>query len=196
LTININADSNGDLYPGLCHGELLSAKTRVRQSNPIRHQPQKALILMLFIILIIALLNLNMGCQPKPKEIIESIEKAAPFKTPPGILRDRDLTEHLKARWNQRKDGYRPRTKHLESTGDPKYINRLFLESSPYLKQHAHNPVDWRSWNEATLEEAKSQNKLIFLSVGYSTCHWCHVMEEESFEDKEIAEYINKNYIA
>jgi uncharacterized protein YyaL (SSP411 family) len=90
---------------------------------------------------------------------------------------------------------YRPRTKHLQPDGSAKYTNRLFLESSPYLLQHAHNPVNWYPWGDEAFETAKKLNRPVFLSVGYATCHWCHVMEEESFEDIEIARYLNENYI-
>ena len=69
-----------------------------------------------------------------------------------------------------------------------KYQNRLINEKSPYLLQHADNPVNWYPWGEEAFEEAKKQDKPIFLSIGYSTCHWCHVMEHESFEDPKIAE--------
>lgn len=91
---------------------------------------------------------------------------------------------------------YKPRTKHLLPDGSPKYTNRLILESSPYLLQHAHNPVDWYAWGDAAFEAAGKMNRPILLSVGYSTCHWCHVMEEESFEDEEIARFLNENYIS
>ncbi len=74
--------------------------------------------------------------------------------------------------------------------------NDLKHEQSPYLQQHADNPVHWLPWTEATLTRAKTENKLIFLSIGYSTCHWCHVMEEESFEREEVAEVLNKDYIS
>ncbi len=76
------------------------------------------------------------------------------------------------------------------------YTNALICESSPYLQQHAHNPVNWYPWGKEALEKAKKENKLIFLSIGYSTCHWCHVMEEESFTDKEIAQLLNEHYIS
>ena len=76
-----------------------------------------------------------------------------------------------------------------------KYTNDLINETSPYLLQHAHNPVDWNPWNEKTLEEAQSKNKLILISVGYAACHWCHVMEHESFEDSLVAQVMNKNFI-
>jgi len=77
-----------------------------------------------------------------------------------------------------------------------KYTNKLIDEDSPYLQQHAHNPVNWYAWGNEAFEKAKNENKLIFLSIGYSTCHWCHVMEEESFENEEIAKLINKYFIA
>ncbi|TBL80164.1 thioredoxin domain-containing protein [Paenibacillus thalictri] len=74
--------------------------------------------------------------------------------------------------------------------------NRLANEKSPYLLQHAHNPVDWFPWSEEAFEIAKRENKPIFLSIGYSTCHWCHVMEHESFEDEEVAKLLNRDFIA
>ncbi|HSQ83581.1 MAG TPA: thioredoxin domain-containing protein, partial [Desulfobacterales bacterium] len=75
------------------------------------------------------------------------------------------------------------------------FPNRLVNEKSPYLLQHAHNPVDWHPWSERTFARAKEENKPIFLSIGYSTCHWCHVMEKESFEDEEVAGYLNDAFI-
>ncbi|XP_019349910.2 spermatogenesis-associated protein 20 [Alligator mississippiensis] len=77
----------------------------------------------------------------------------------------------------------------------PRYTNRLINEKSPYLLQHAHNPVDWYPWGQEAFDKAKKENKLIFLSVGYSTCHWCHVMEEESFKNKEIGRILNENFV-
>jgi uncharacterized protein YyaL (SSP411 family) len=74
--------------------------------------------------------------------------------------------------------------------------NRLIKEKSPYLLQHAHNPVDWHAWNEESFEKARVENKPIFLSIGYSTCHWCHVMEKESFEDAEVAELMNNAFVS
>ena len=73
--------------------------------------------------------------------------------------------------------------------------NRLHLETSPYLLQHANNPVDWYPWCVEALERAKTDDKPIFLSVGYSACHWCHVMEHESFENETIAAQLNRNFI-
>ncbi len=74
--------------------------------------------------------------------------------------------------------------------------NRLVNEKSPYLLQHAHNPVDWYPWGEEAFARAKAEDKPVFLSIGYSTCHWCHVMERESFEDQEVADLLNENFIA
>jgi uncharacterized protein len=90
--------------------------------------------------------------------------------------------------------GYLPRTHHLDGEA-PKYTNRLILESSPYLLQHAHNPVDWRPWGDEVFEEARRLGRPVFLSIGYATCHWCHVMEAESFEDQEIAAFMNGHYL-
>jgi uncharacterized protein YyaL (SSP411 family) len=73
--------------------------------------------------------------------------------------------------------------------------NALIRETSPYLLQHAHNPVDWLPWGEAAFERARSEDKLVFLSIGYSTCHWCHVMERESFENERVAEVMNHHFI-
>ncbi|MDL0172596.1 thioredoxin domain-containing protein, partial [Clostridioides difficile] len=74
--------------------------------------------------------------------------------------------------------------------------NNLINEKSPYLLQHAYNPINWYSWNDEAFKKAKEEDKPIFLSVGYSTCHWCHVMEKESFEDEEVAEIMNRNFVA
>lgn len=74
--------------------------------------------------------------------------------------------------------------------------NQLIYSSSPYLLQHAYNPVDWYEWNEEALQKAKNENKLIIVSIGYSACHWCHVMEHESFENEEVATVMNENFIA
>ncbi len=90
---------------------------------------------------------------------------------------------------------YSPRTHHRRSDGGPKYTNRLIQSTSPYLLQHAHNPVSWYPWGEEAFARAKAENRPVFLSVGYSTCHWCHVMEGESFEDEEIARILNERFI-
>jgi uncharacterized protein YyaL (SSP411 family) len=77
----------------------------------------------------------------------------------------------------------------------PRHTNRLINEKSPYLLQHAHNPVDWHPWGQEAFDESRKRNKPIFLSIGYSTCHWCHVMERESFENEAIAAVLNENFV-
>ena len=79
---------------------------------------------------------------------------------------------------------------------DVTHTNRLAREKSPYLLQHAHNPVDWFAWNDEAFAKARAEDKPIFLSVGYSTCHWCHVMERESFEDERVGEFLNEHFVS
>src|SRR5690349_16607957 len=76
-----------------------------------------------------------------------------------------------------------------------KHTNRLIKESSPYLLQHAHNPVDWYPWGEEAFNKARKEDKPVLVSIGYAACHWCHVMERESFENEEVAELMNRNFI-
>jgi len=106
------------------------------------------------------------------------------------------LSKQLVEAFKNRGSDYVPRTKHKLANGEPAFINRLILEDSPYLLQHAHNPVNWYPWGEEAFAIAKAEDKPIFLSIGYATCHWCHVMEEESFEDADIAELLNDDFIA
>jgi hypothetical protein len=81
-------------------------------------------------------------------------------------------------------------------SGNPRHTNRLIQETSPYLLQHAHNPVDWYPWGPEAFAKAKKEGKPIFLSIGYSSCHWCHVMERESFEDEGIARLLNEHFVS
>jgi len=120
--------------------------------------------------------------------MVETLPGAEPFPEPLA----RKLAEAVAARGRE----YAPRTHHLDADGRPKFTNRLILERSPYLLQHAHNPVSWWAWGDAPFEEARRTGKPVFLSVGYSTCHWCHVMERESFEDPEIARALNEAFVA
>ena len=83
----------------------------------------------------------------------------------------------------------------MEIAPKPEHTNALIDSTSPYLLQHAHNPVDWYPWGAEALEKARQQNKPIFLSIGYAACHWCHVMERESFENEQIAELLNKHFV-
>src|SRR5258706_8109272 len=87
------------------------------------------------------------------------------------------------------------RTRHVRDDGTPLFSNRLAQETSPYLLQHAHNPVNWRPWGNEAFAEARTLGRPVFLSVGYATCHWCHVMEHESFEDLEIAQILNEKFV-
>lgn len=80
-------------------------------------------------------------------------------------------------------------------TNNPAYTNELVHESSPYLLQHAHNPVSWYPWGDKALQKAKAENKMLIISIGYAACHWCHVMEHESFEDEEVATIMNQHFI-
>jgi len=87
-------------------------------------------------------------------------------------------------------------TKLKDNNPEKQYVNRLAKESSPYLLQHKNNPVDWYPWGDEAFQKALELNRPIFLSIGYSTCHWCHVMEEESFEDEQVAQLLNDNFIS
>src|ERR1051325_10742229 len=82
------------------------------------------------------------------------------------------------------------------ASGAHSHTNRLAREKSPYLLQHQYNPVDWFAWGEEAFAKARKENKPIFLSIGYSTCHWCHVMERESFENEDVAKFLNENFIS
>ena len=73
--------------------------------------------------------------------------------------------------------------------------NALIHESSPYLRQHAYDPVDWKPWSEPVWEEARAKDKLVIVSIGYSACHWCHVMEHETFEDSAAAAFMNEHFV-
>lgn len=96
-----------------------------------------------------------------------------------------------------RKHGsYDKRTEHLDAEGRGVFINRLIREDSPYLLQHAHNPVDWYAWGDEAFAAAAAADKPVFLSIGYSTCHWCHVMEVESFDNPELAAVLNEHFIS
>src|SRR3569832_317437 len=76
------------------------------------------------------------------------------------------------------------------------HTNRLAREKSPYLLQHQYNPVDWYAWGDEAFAKARAENKPIFVSIGYSTCHWCHVMERESFESEEVAAFLNEHFVS
>ena len=106
------------------------------------------------------------------------------------------IEEELRDVEASKEGGYDKRTEHLNEDGSAVFINRLIREDSPYLLQHAHNPVNWYPWGDEAFEIAKQEYKPIFLSIGYSTCHWCHVMEVESFDNVEIAKVLNEHFIS
>jgi uncharacterized protein YyaL (SSP411 family) len=107
-----------------------------------------------------------------------------------------DLRARLAAALASRGADYEPRTRQRGPDGSPLYTNRLLLEPSPYLQQHAHNPVDWYPWGDEAFAEARRSGRPVLVSIGYSTCHWCHVMEEESFDDPAAARTLNERFVA
>lgn len=113
----------------------------------------------------------------------------------PGVVLAHTNAELIKT-MSDKKGEYEVRTHHTLDDKTPKYVNHLISEDSPYLLQHAHNPIDWYSWSKEAFKKAKSENKIIFLSIGYATCHWCHVMEEESFDNVEVAKIMNRDFVA
>ena len=124
-------------------------------------------------------------------------ESASERSALPGLEPFPDqLGARLMQNYQAKGSDYKPRTHHLRPNGTPKFINRLIFEASPYLLQHAHNPVNWYAWGPEALEAAKAEGKTILLSIGYSTCYWCHVMEEESYENERVAEVLNRDFIA
>lgn len=107
-----------------------------------------------------------------------------------------DLESRLRKAEQDKSGRYAKRTEHLDADGKAVFVNRLVLEDSPYLLQHAHNPVNWFPWGDEAFAAAQAADKPIFLSIGYSTCHWCHVMEMESFDDVQVAELLNQHFIS
>ena len=129
--------------------------------------------------------------------ISATAESASEHNALPGLEPfPEQLNTQLMSNYQAKGSDYKPRTHHLHPNGTPKFINRLIFEASPYLLQHAHNPVNWYAWGPEALEIAKAEGKIILLSIGYSTCYWCHVMEEESYENERIAEVLNRDFIA
>lgn len=131
-----------------------------------------------------------------PALALLTITQASRSESLPNAMKyPQTLQSRLDAALKQKGPSYCPRTRHLHD-GRPLYTNRLILQDSPYLLQHAHNPVDWHPWGEEAFTQAREQNKPVFLSIGYATCHWCHVMEEESFENPAVARILNAHFIA
>src|SRR5262249_35571046 len=101
----------------------------------------------------------------------------APVQLPGAEAFRVDLQPRLRGAWLAQASRTTARTTHMNADGSPQYINRLIFSSSPYLQQHAFNPVNWYPWGEEAFTVAQREDRPIFLSIGYSTCHWCHVME-------------------
>jgi uncharacterized protein YyaL (SSP411 family) len=118
----------------------------------------------------------------------EALPSAPPL--PPNVRKQ------IASELASRPSGYEPRTKNLRPDGSPEYSNRLLLETSPYLQQHAHNPVNWYPWGDEAFADARRLGRPVLISIGYSTCHWCHVMEEESFDTVAAASYLNEHFIS
>ena len=147
-------------------------------------------------------------CSYVPENVLKSIREKnevikrnemkrvlLPSKLPGVEDMDSSLLVEFEKMKGKKDESYKPRTRHWDDRGRALFTNRLFLEKSPYLLQHAHNPVNWFPWGEEAFRKARDKDQPVLLSVGYSTCHWCHIMEEESFEDLEIARFINQNYV-
>lgn len=104
-----------------------------------------------------------------------------------------DLASRLWEAWERA--GQPVHSRYRQADGKPRYLNRLILEANPYLQLQAQQPVDWFPWGDEALRRARAENKPIFLSIGYSTCHWCHVMAEESFDNEDIARALNRDFV-
>ena len=148
---------------------------------------------------VLVVLGLALGGACKPAAVSKEIPQVSAVvldELPGAVPFDAETEVRIAQAIQALPDDYTPRTRHLRPDGSARYSNRLLLESSPYLRQHAHNPVNWYPWGEEAFEEARRRGVPVLMSVGYSTCHWCHVMEEESFEDEEIAALLNARYVA
>ena len=111
-------------------------------------------------------------------------------------MNSEQIEKRLRGVEESKHGSYDKRTEHLDESGRGVFINRLIEEDSPYLLQHAHNPVNWYAWGDEAFAAAQATGKPIFLSIGYSTCHWCHVMEVESFDNSEVAAVLNEHFIS
>ena len=121
---------------------------------------------------------------------------AAQFAPLPGAVEiSADVKSAIDHAWESRGSNYEIRSHHLREDGSPLYANRLILELSPYLNQHAHNPVNWYPWGNEAFSVAKERNRPVLISIGYSSCHWCHVMEDKSYDDIRIATLLNQQYV-
>jgi len=144
----------------------------------------------------VGLLLLGSLCAPSPVAYAadESPTNEAARIVAPSASPSRRVA--LQERWRALGPDHVARTEHRLADGSPRFINRLIDEASPYLLQHAHNPVDWFPWGAEAFERARKLDLPIFLSIGYATCHWCHVMERESFENEAIAQVMNRHFVS
>ena len=164
--------------------------TSQRPTKPISTSPEFTIRGAAFL----ALLTFSLSAM-SPEIALGQDSKA--FVSPPGTLAfSASLQAALAKKLQEMGPDYVPRTKNLDKDGSPTYSNRLLLEASPYLQQHAHNPVNWHPWGDEAFATARERGVPVFVSIGYSTCHWCHVMEEESFDDPEVAEFLNAHFVA
>ncbi|MEE9279114.1 MAG: thioredoxin domain-containing protein [Myxococcota bacterium] len=138
--------------------------------------------------IVLATATLSLALPGAAQQVPEALPGAAPFAP--------ELRKRLEWSLASRGADYLPRTANLRADGSPLYSNRLLLEASPYLQQHAHNPVNWYPWGDEAFEAARRLERPVLISIGYSTCHWCHVMEEESFDVVEVARFLNAHFIA
>ncbi len=140
------------------------------------------------LLIAIAVLALGLGCNQKTgnSKNPSPTNQTSQNKKETGNLKNPAPTDQTSQ--NEKKKTAVESKKH-------KFTNRLSKEKSPYLQQHKHNPVDWFPWGKEAFDKAKKEDKPIFLSIGYSTCHWCHVMERESFENEEVGALLNKNFV-
>ena len=154
--------------------------------NPYAGLRRLWILLLAFSLASVSLASASFGAPTNP-----------PFQSPPGAEDfPLALQKTILGALDTKGPAYEPRTRNLKADGSPIYSNRLLLEASPYLQQHAHNPVNWYPWGDAAFEAARRRGVPVLVSIGYSACHWCHVMEEESFDDPETAQYLNEHFVA
>jgi uncharacterized protein YyaL (SSP411 family) len=140
------------------------------------------------VLALLACAGLGLGLAEEPIPVPASLPGAEAFSP--------ELRAELAGALRALGPDYEPRTAQRRADGSPRYTNRLLLEASPYLRQHAHNPVDWHPWGDEAFARARRLSRPVLVSIGYSTCHWCHVMEEESFDDPEVAALLNGHFVA
>ncbi|MCH7645183.1 MAG: thioredoxin domain-containing protein, partial [Myxococcales bacterium] len=174
----------------ICDSQYTEPSIRlVRARRPALARCGRALLLALLLVGLAA--TFAKGAEPSAAQLArvpEALPSAPPLPS--------DIRKKIAFELASRPSDYKPRTRNLRPDGSPEYSNRLLLEASPYLQQHAHNPVNWYPWGDEAFADAKRLGRPVLLSIGYSTCHWCHVMEEESFDTVAAASYLNEHFIS